>query len=75
MIVTQAINGAGDTLTPTVIDFVGFWLLQIPLAYWLARDMSLGPDGAFWAIVAGETFVTMMGVVIFRRGKWKHKLA
>ncbi len=75
MIVTQAINGAGDTATPTVIDFVGFWLLQIPLAYWLATDMSLGPDGAFWAIVVGETFVTMMSVVIFRRGKWKHKLA
>ena len=75
MIVVQAMNGAGDTATPTVIDFVGFWLLQIPLAYWLATDVGLGPDGAFWAIVVGETFVTILGVIIFRRGRWKHMIA
>jgi putative MATE family efflux protein len=75
MIVVQAMNGAGDTATPTAIDFVGFWLLQIPLAYWLATDAGLGPDGAFWAIVVGETFVTVLGVIIFRRGRWKHTIA
>jgi putative MATE family efflux protein len=75
MIVVQAINGAGDTATPTVINFVGFWLLQIPIAYWLATDVGLGPDGAFWAIVIGETFVTILGVIVFRRGRWKHTVA
>lgn len=75
MIVVQAINGAGDTATPTVIDFVGFWLLQIPLAYYLANNVGLGPNGAFWAIVITETFVTVLGVIVFRRGRWKHTVA
>lgn len=75
MIVTQALNGAGDTRTPTVINLVCFWILQIPLAYWLATDLSLGPDGVFWAIVVSESLVTILGAAVFRRGKWKQQVA
>jgi putative MATE family efflux protein len=75
MIVTQALNGAGDTITPTVINFLCFWVLQIPLAYWLATSLSLGPDGVFWAIVVSETLVTVLGVTVFIRGRWKHQSA
>ena len=75
MIVVQAINGAGDTATPTVIDFIGFWLLQVPLAYWLATDVGLGPNGPFWAIVAAETFITILGALVFHRGRWKRTIA
>jgi len=75
MIVTQALNGAGDTITPTVINFLCFWVLQIPLAYWLATSLSLGPNGVFWAIVVSETLVTVLGVAVFTRGRWKHQLA
>lgn len=75
MIITQALNGAGDTTTPTAINFVSFWLLQIPLAYWLATDMSQGPNGVFIAIVVSESLVTILSVVIFRRGNWKHRRA
>lgn len=75
MIVIQAINGAGDTATPTVINFLGFWVLQLPLAYWLATSVGLGPNGAFTAIVVSETFVTILGIIIFRRGRWKHTVA
>ena len=70
MIVVQALNGSGDTATPTVIDFVGFWVLQLPLAYWLATAAGFGPNGAFAAIVAAEMFVTVCGVIIFRKGRW-----
>ena len=75
MIVTQAINGSGDTGPPTAIDFVGFWLVQIPLAYWLATSMSLEQNGAFWAITIAETLVTILGVVVFRSGRWKRMIA
>jgi len=75
MIVTQALNGAGDTRTPTAINLVCFWILQIPLAYWLATDLSLGPDGVFWAMVVSESLVTILGAVVFRRGKWKQQVA
>jgi putative MATE family efflux protein len=75
MIVTQALNGAGDTTTPTVINFLCFWVLQIPLAYWLATSLSLGPNGVFWAIVVSETLVTVLGVTVFIRGRWKQQVA
>ncbi len=73
MIMTQALNGAGDTMTPTLINFVCFWLLQIPLAYWLATDMSLGPNGVFLAIVVSESLLTIISIRVFRRGSWKHR--
>lgn len=73
MIMTQALNGAGDTMTPTLINFVCFWVLQIPLAYWLATDMSLGPNGVFLAIVVSESLLTIISIAVFRRGSWKHR--
>ena len=75
MIITQAFNGAGDTATPTAINFVCFWMLQIPLAYWLASNISMGPNGVFLAIVLSESLVTVLSVVIFRLGRWKHQQA
>lgn len=71
MVVTNAFNGAGDTKTPTLINIFGFWLFQIPLAYLLALTMNLGPKGVFIAIVSTETCITIAGIIIFRKGKWK----
>ena len=71
MIITQALNGAGDTRTPTLINFLCFWVLQIPLAYWLATDVSMGPNGVFVAIVVSESLVTVLSVIVFRAGRWK----
>lgn len=71
MIVIQALNGAGDTYTPSVLNFICFWMLQIPLAYWLAEPMGIGPNGVFISIIVSESALTVMGVLVFRRGKWK----
>ncbi|MFT5501365.1 MAG: putative MATE family efflux protein [Woeseiaceae bacterium] len=70
MIVIQALNGAGDTVTPSILNFVCFWIIQIPAAYWLATSAGLGPDGVFIAIVVAESILTVLGVLAFRRGKW-----
>ena len=75
MIITQALNGAGDTVTPSIINLVCFWFLQIPLAYWLATTVSLGPDGVFIAVVISDSLLTILSVIIFRRGNWKYKQA
>jgi len=71
MIIIQALNGAGDTTTPSVMNFICFWLLQIPLAYWLATSAGFGPNGVFLAIVIAESVLTVMGVAVFRKGKWR----
>jgi putative MATE family efflux protein len=75
MIITQALNGAGDTVTPTIINLICFWLLQIPLSYWLAANAGLGPNGVFIAMVISESLLTVLSVIVFRRGNWKHQLA
>ena len=71
MIIIQALNGAGDTATPSVMNLICFWLIQIPLAYWLATAAGFGPDGVFLAIVIAETILTAMAVIVFRKGKWR----
>lgn len=71
MVVTQSFNGAGDTRTPTLLNFVAFWMFQIPLAYALAIVFELGPMGVYVAIVVAESLLAVAGILIFRRGKWK----
>jgi putative MATE family efflux protein len=71
MVVTNAFNGAGDTRTPTLINIFGFWMFQVPLAFLLAMVFKLGPKGVFIAIVLAETGITIAGIIIFRKGRWK----
>lgn len=71
MVMGQAINGAGDTVTPTIINFVAFWLLQIPLAWLLGRTFNFGPTGVYWAIFISESILALIFIIVFRRGKWK----
>ncbi len=71
MIITQAFNGAGDTKTPTYINLFVFWILQIPLAYFLAKYLKMGPAGVYIAICVAESVLAAVSIVIFRRGKWK----
>ncbi len=75
MIMTQALNGAGDTATPSTLNLLCFWLVQIPLAWWLAEPLSFGPNGVFVAIVVAESLLSVLAVVVFRRGRWKQQLA
>ena len=73
MIMLQAFNGAGDTVTPTWVNFFGFWLLEIPLAYWLAIPMNLQSKGVYFSIVIAECSIALAGVLLFRRGRWKNQ--
>lgn len=71
MVLINTFNGAGDTWTPTKINFFGFWLFQIPLAFFLARYLEMGPLGVFIAIPVAETAIAIAGYILFKKGKWK----
>lgn len=73
MVMTNAFNGAGDTWTPTIINAIGFWAFQIPLALVLVKTMKLGATGAFIAIPVAETAIAIVAFFVFKRGKWKLK--
>lgn len=71
MVSVQAFNGSGDTKTPTWINIIFFWLIQIPLAYLLAIYWNGGYKGVFWAVFVSETGVGLFTLYLFTRGKWK----
>jgi len=71
MVLTSAFNGAGDTWTPTWLNFFVFWLWEIPLAWVLAKPLGLGVDGAFWAIVIAFSTLTAASWLVWRRGRWR----
>jgi Na+-driven multidrug efflux pump len=73
MVMLQAFNGAGDTITPTIVNFFGFWMLEIPLASWLAITRGMKSSGVFFSIVVAEAAIAGASVILFRRGRWKEK--
>jgi putative MATE family efflux protein len=70
-VMLQAFNGAGDTITPTIVNFFGFWLLEIPLAYYLAIHLGFRSNGVFWSIVVAEGSIAAASAILFKRGRWK----
>lgn len=71
MVVIQALNGAGDTRTPVIINIICFWIIEIPLAYFLAYHSPLNERGIYLSVVLSESLMTVIGIMVFRRGKWK----
>ena len=71
MVSVQAFNGAGDTATPTWINVVFFWLIQIPLSWLLAVGLGWQHSGVFWGVFVSETAVGLFTLWLFTRGRWK----
>lgn len=71
MVMIQAFNGSGDTRTPTKVNFIAFWLLEIPLAYMLANYTGMQQNGVFYSIIIAETVLTLLALYYFRKGNWK----
>jgi putative MATE family efflux protein len=71
MILSQAINGAGDTRTPTILNFVCFWLIEMPLAWLLALHLGWGQGGVYYSIVVAESVLAVGSMWFFRTGRWK----
>ncbi len=73
MVLVQSFNGAGDTWTPTFINFACFWMFELPFAWLLAHGVGQGPAGVFVAIALAESSLAVVSAVVFRRGRWKTK--
>ena len=73
-VIVQAFNGAGDTWTPTLINFFVYWVVQLPLAFILAFKFNFGPNGAYYGILTAEILLALIGIYVFRKGKWKQKM-
>ena len=71
MMMLQAFNGAGDTATPTKINLIGYWAVQLPLAWALAWPLGFGPRGMYGAVAVAEVVVSVLAIVYFRQGRWK----
>ena len=71
MVISQAFNGAGDTRTPTKINFIAFWIFQLPFAYMAALTFDLGALGVFLAITLAEVLLSVIAIIWFRKGNWK----
>jgi putative MATE family efflux protein len=71
MVMESSFNGAGDTITPTWLNFLVFWVFEIPFAYLLAYHFELGPQGVFWAITAAFSLLAVASALLFKCGKWK----
>ena len=71
MVISQAFNGAGDTKTPTYMNIVFFWLIQIPLAYLLSLHFEMGFIGAMISVAVAFALHAMACIYLFRKGNWK----
>jgi len=71
MIINQAFNGAGDTVTPSWLSFIFMWLVQIPLAYVLAIHTALESKGVYISIAVSSMLMTAAAIYLFRKGRWK----
>ena len=72
MVIIQSFNGSGDTKTPTYINFICFWLFQLPFAYLVSIILDFGPKGVFWAITLAEISIAIIGIIWFKKGNWKN---
>ena len=71
MVTLQAFNGAGDTYTPTLLNFICFWMIEIPLAYVMSVQIGMNEKGVFLAILIAESCLGILGLLAFKMGKWK----
>jgi Na+-driven multidrug efflux pump len=73
MILSQVLNGVGDTLPVMIFTLLGMWAVQVPTSYFLSRQSGIGVAGVWWGMAAGVLARSVIYTIYFRTGKWKGK--
>ena len=71
MVLVNSFNGAGDTKTPTYINILCFWMIEIPLAIVLSQWTELKYQGVFYSIIIAEIIMTSISAFIFKKENGK----
>lgn len=71
MVISRALNAAGNILQVTLLYLVMFYVIQLPLAYLLGVRFQWELRGIFTAIVSSEIVLAVLFLMIFKNGKWK----
>ena len=71
-ILNGAMRGAGDTLFAMITGIVAFWVIRLPLAYYLSERM--GYIGIWWAICISIAIGFVATSIYYMSGRWKKRL-
>jgi len=71
MVLTGALQGAGDTVRPTFITIFTMWIVRVPLGMLLMFGLHQNTHGA-WIVMCTTTVLGgMMTAALFKSGAWK----
>jgi putative MATE family efflux protein len=71
LVFSQALNGAGDTKTATLINAIGQLIFRVPFAYLCALTFGLGYQGIWLGINASDIVQGLGMIVVFNSGHWQ----
>lgn len=66
-----ALTGAGDTVSPMVVNFIAQILVLLPAVWLLSTVAGWGVYGIFWALVIGFGVQALLMALRFRQGRWQ----
>lgn len=72
MVMGGVLNAAGDTRTPTIFTIICFWVIELPLAYFLGYYTQLGAQAIYISILVAEGLFALLGFWWFAKGNWKN---
>jgi MATE family multidrug resistance protein len=64
VVAAGALRGVADTRVPMILNFVGFWLVGLPICVLLGLWLDQGPTGVWWGLAIG---IAIVAVLLLRR--------
>jgi MATE family multidrug resistance protein len=72
---TGALRGLGHTTGPMVLNFIGYWIIGLPLGYWLCFHAKLGVYGVWIGLTLSLIFIALLILIEWTRKSTEAKRA